>query len=140
EEREVHLRAADAVAVDEVRAAVEGSVECGNTEHALTKLSGLRVEGHAEVGEDVEADLGDDRDAVLEVGGEVGVATDGRETIDGQRNLHVGSEGGIAGVAWNERTVRVGGVELNPRGHEGIGRSGADVEAADVVLAAAVDA
>ena len=115
-------------------------MSAGDAEHALTKLAGLRVEGHAEVGEDGEADLADDRDAVLEVGGEVGVAADGGEAVDGQRNLHVGAERGIARVARNERAVGVGEVEHHARGDEGVGRCRADVEAADVVLTAAVDA
>src|SRR6185437_13622550 len=139
-EREVDLRAADAVAVDELRAAVERSVERRDTEDALTKLPGLRVEGHAEVGEDVETHLGDDRDPVLDVGGEVGVAADGSETVDRQRNLHVAADRGIAGVTRNERTVGIREVEICAGGDEGIGRCGADVEAADVILTAAVDA
>src|SRR6185312_6533704 len=139
-EREVDLRAADAVAVDELRAAVERSVQRRDTEHALPKLRWLRVEGHAEVCEEVEADLGDDRDAVLDVGGEVGVAADGGEAVDGQRDRHVGVERGIAWVARDERAVGVREVELNASGNEGVGRRGADVEAADVVLTTAVDA
>ena len=107
---------------------------------ALTKLTGLRVEGHAEVGEEGEGDLADDRDAVLEVGGEVGVAADGGETIDGQRNLHVGPSVGLLGSRGTSDAVGVGEVELDRVGDEGVGRGGADVEAADVVLAAAVDA
>ena len=46
----------------------------------------------------------------------------------------------MVGIARDVRAVGVGEVEVHARGDEGVGRSGADVEAADVVLAAAVDA
>ena len=99
----------------------------------------FRVEGHAEVGEDGEGHLVHDRDAVLHVGGEAGVAADGGQAVDGQRNLHI-AQSGVGGVARHLRAVGVGQSEVHLGGNERVGRAGADVEAAHLVLAAAVDA
>src|SRR6185312_4115231 len=106
---------------------------------ALSQLAGLRVEGQVEVGEEGEGDLADDGDTVLGVGGHAGVAADRDHAVDGQRNLDV-AERGVRRVAGNGVAVRVGEVEHQPRGDEGVGTGGTDVEAADVLVAAAVDA
>ena len=136
-QREVDRLTAEARTVDQ-GAAILRAVDRGEAFDALAQLRGLGVEDQAEVGEEREGDLVDDRDAVLEVGGEVGIATDGREAIDRQRNRHV-AQVRLCGIARHGRAVRIGELEVHLGRDERVGRAGTNVEAADFVLAAAID-
>ena len=82
----------------------------------------------------------DDRNAVLEVGGQVGVAADGGDAVDRQRHLDALVVLRIGRIARNAAAVRIGELEVDAAGHVAVGRGTANVEAAQFVLAAGVEA
>ncbi len=138
-QREVQLFASETRAVDQRRAAIQGGVQRRLPFYALAQLTGLQVEVHPEVGEEREGNLVHNRYAVLDVGYETRVAADRGQPIDGQRDLHV-PQRRIGRVPRNVGSVRIGQVKHHPRGNQRVGRCRANVEATNVIFAAAVDA
>ena len=134
-----HSLAAIASAVDERGAAVERARQHGCAGNALSQLAWLQVAGYAKISEQGEGDLVDDGDPVFRVGGELGISANGDQTVDGQRNLDV-AETGVGGIAWNQRSIGIGEVEVDLDRDKGVRRCGADIEAADIRLAATVNA
>ena len=65
---------------------------------------------------------------------------DSADAVDGQRNLDAVVELRLARIAGHAGTVRVGEVEVLPRGDKRIGRARANIEAAQVAFAALVGA
>jgi len=132
---EFDLLTALAGAVDVVGAAVEGRIEGVDAFGTLAELAVAEGHIHGEVVEDVKADGAPvDGDHVLEVGGEAGVAADGGNAVDGQRDLN-GSEAGVGGIARNDGAVGIGESKHHAGGDESVGGDGADVEAANIGFA-----
>ena len=94
----------------------------------------------AEVVEEREGERADDGNPVLGIGGKVGIAADGSHAVDGQRNLDALVVLGIGGIAGDATAVRIGELEVDAGGHVAVGCGAADIEAADFVFAAGVEA
>ena len=134
-----HRLAAEARAVDERRAAIQRARQHGCPRRALQQLSLLQVPRQSEVGKEVEAQRADDRDHVLYVRRQLCIAAHRGQPVDRQRNLYI-AQAWVGRVAWYQRPIRVGQVELHLHRHKRVRRVGADVEAAHIRLAPAIDA
>ena len=60
------------------------------------------------------------RNAVLDVAGELGIAADGHDAVDGNGNLML-PERGIGGIAGDGRSIGIGEVELGALGMKAYG-------------------
>src|ERR1700758_1456031 len=136
---ERNLGSALAGAADVDGAAVERRVELIDGDDALDELRLAHGDGHAEVVKEFEGDRPPERDAVLDIAGERGIATDGddAEGRDGDGDV---AQRGVSGIAGNERAIRVGEDELRALRNEAIGSGRADIKAAEFLLAALIEA
>ena len=94
----------------------------------------------AKVVEEREGDRAGDGNAVLGIGGQGGIAADGGYAIDRNRNLVAQAQFRLAGHLRNATAVRVGVLNVGAGGYIAVRRGAADIESAQVALAAGVEA
>ena len=75
-----------------------------------------------------------------DVGGQVGIAADGGDAVNRQRHLDALVVLRIGRVARNATAIGIGELEVDARGHIAVGRGAAHVKAAQLLLAAGVEA
>ena len=129
---------AGAVVVD--RAAIERRGQRGEAFGALLQLSVVEGRVDAKVVEEREHHRAGDGDAVLGIGGQAGIAADRGHAVDRQRHLDALVVLRIGGIARNATAVGIGQLEVDAVGHIAVRRSPANIEAAQLVLAAGVEA
>ena len=97
---------AGAVVVD--RAAVERGGERGEAFGALLQLALVEGRVDAEVVEERDHDRAGDGNAVFGVGGQAGIAADGGDAVDRQRNLDALAQLRVVGIARDAGAVGIG--------------------------------
>ncbi len=95
---------------------------------------------HAEVVEEGEHRRANDGDAIFEVAGEVGIASNGDDAVYRNRNCNALPELRVVGVARDAGAVRIGQLHGLAGRDIAIGRSAAYVEAAQFRVAAGIEA
>ncbi len=125
---------AGAIVVD--RAAVERSGQGGEALGALLQLAvvGGCIDPESSKNEKVTGPR--DGNAVLGVGGQVGIATDGGDAVDRNRHQDALVQLRIGRVAWNAAPVRVGELDGYTVRYIAVRRRTADIEAAQLAFTA----